>query len=415
MRDTELYWHLLGLVAPWTVADVTLSIQKQRVDVWVQHGAGLTWSCPKCSHTGSLYDHSDERTWRHLDSCMFLTYLHARIPRVQCPEHGVLQVRVPWAEPHSRFTLLFERLAVEVLRHSHVKGAAQILRLSWDEVMHLMERAVARGQARETPKELPHQLGVDEKHTSCGVLTLVNDLSKRRLFHVLPGKKKEPLKEYFLSFSEEQREQVCAVALDMCDTFYAAVAATIPEAAQKIVYDRFHVMQHVTKAVNQVRKQESAQLLRRGDDRLQGSRFLWLYSEQNVPTEHKPWLERLKADKLQTGRAWALKELLRTLWQCNDRAQALAVFSRWYAWARRSRLEPMKALALQLRSRLSNILTYLEHRLTNAVSEGLNGALSTLIRRAYGYRNLRNLTTVLYFYLGGLCMDPSLPAHANPG
>jgi len=62
-----------------------------------------------------------------------------------------------------------------------------------------------------------------------------------------------------------------------------------------------------------------------------------------------------------------------------------------------------------------NILTYLEHRLTNAVSEGLNGALSTLLRRAYGYRNLHNLTTVLYFYLGGLSMDPTLPAHANPG
>jgi transposase len=201
----------------------------------------------------------------------------------------------------------------------------------------------------------------------------------------------------------------------MCDTFYAAVAETIPEAAQKIVYDRFHVMQHVTRAVNQVRKQESAQLLRRGDDRLKGSRYLWLYSEDNLPAEHKQWLEQLKADKLQTGRAWALKELLRTLWQCADRAQALAVFSRWYAWASRSRLAPMKDLAQRLRSRLSNILTYLEHRLTNAVSEGLNGAISTLLRRAYGYRSLRNLTTVLYFYLGDLSLDPTLSTHANPG
>ena len=63
MRDTELYWHLLGLVAPWTVGDVTLSVEKRRVDVWVKHGAGLRWSCPKCSHTDSLHDHSDERTW----------------------------------------------------------------------------------------------------------------------------------------------------------------------------------------------------------------------------------------------------------------------------------------------------------------------------------------------------------------
>lgn len=415
MRDTELYWHLLGLAAPWTVGDVKLAVEKQRVDVWVAHGAGLSWSCPQCSYTGSLHDHSDERTWRHLDSCMFLTYLHARIPRVRCPEHGVMQVRVPWAEPHSRFTLLFERLAVEVLRHSHVQGAAAILRLSWDEVMLLMERAVARGQKRQQPKSLPRKLGIDEKHTSCGVLTLVNDLAHGCVAQVLPGKKKEPLKEYLSFFSQEQREQVTAVALDMCDTFYAAVAETIPEATDKIVYDRFHVMQHVSKAVNKVRSQESAQLARRGDERLKGSRFVWLYSAENVPAEQLEWLEQLKADKLQTGRAWALKELLRSLWQCTDRAQAKAVFYKWYGWAIRSRLEPMKDVAQRLRSRISNILTYLEHRITNACSEGLNGAISTLIRRAYGYRNLRNLTTVIYFYLGGLSMDPTLSTHANPG
>jgi transposase len=345
---------------------------------------------------------------------MFLTYLHARIPRVRCPEHGVLQVRVPWAEPHSRFTLLFERLAVEVLRQCNVKGAAELLRLSWDEVMLLMEHAVARGQKRQPPKELPTQLGIDEKYTSCGIVTLVNDIARGCVTKVLPGKKKEPLKEYLASFPLEQREQVRAVALDMCDTFYAAVAATIPEATDKIVYDRFHVMQHVSKAVNQVRKQESAQLARKGDERLKGSRFVWLYSSENVPAEQQQWLEQLKADKLQTGRAWALKELLRTLWQCTDRAQAKAVFYKWYGWAIRSRLEPMKDVAQRLRGRISNILTYLEHRITNACSEGLNSAISTLIRRAFGYRNLRNLTTVIYFYLGGLAMDPALPTHANP-
>ena len=104
-------------------------------------------------------------------------------------------------------------------------------------------------------------------------------------------------------YPEEIRKQVSAVALDMCDTFYAAVAETIPEATDKIVYDRFHVMQHVSKAVNKVRSQESAQLASRGDERLKGSRFVWLYSSENVPAEQMEWLEQLKADKLQTGRA----------------------------------------------------------------------------------------------------------------
>ena len=415
MRDTELYFHLLGLVKPWTVGNVELSVPNRRVDVAVEHPVGLLWRCPQCTFEGSLYDHSDERTWRHLDSCQFLTYLRARIPRIKCPTHGVLQVSVLWAEPHSRFKLLFERLAVEILLQSTVQGAAQILGLSWFEVMHLMERAVARGQKKESAAQLPKTIGIDEKYTPCGVLTLVNDLDTPRVAKVLVGVKKEPLKEYLGSFPEPQRESVRAVALDMCDTFYAAIAEVIPESWNKIVYDRFHVMQHVSKAVEKVRKQEHAYLLRTSDQRLTGTRFLWSYSDENLPEHRREQLEKLKADKLVTGRAWALKEFLRTLWNCPSRSTAMEVWNKWYCWAQRSRLEPMKDVARRLRARLYNILTFIEHRITNAASEGLNSAISTLIRRAYGYRNLQNQITAIYFYHGGLNLLPEPVTHGELG
>ena len=415
MRDTELYFHLLGLVSPWSVARLELSIPNRRVDVWVEHPAGTLWRCPQCSHQGSLHDHSDERTWRHLDSCQFLTYLHARIPRIQCPTHGVLQVGVPWAEPRSRFTLLFERLAVEILLHSTVQGAAQILGLSWAEAMHLMRRAVARARRREPEQTLPTKLGIDEKHTPCGVLTLVNDLSRDRVLHIIEGAKKEPLKDYLKSFPEAQREAVQAVAIDMSDTFYGAVASAIPEAVDKIVYDRFHVMKLVGKAVQDVRAKEHASLVRTGDKRLSGTRYLFGYSDENVPDKQRERLEQLKADKLDTARAWAIKEFLRTLWSSPDRASALQVFTKWVGWAQRSRLEPMIDLARRLRARLHNILTFVEHRITNALSEGLNSAISTLIRRAYGYRNLHNQLTAIYFHHGRLQLMPEIADHGVVG
>lgn len=415
MRDTELYFHLLGLAKPWSVGRVELSVQQLRVDVSVEHPSGIRWQCPQCGHEGSAYDHSDERTWRHLDSCQFMTYLHAKIPRIKCPTHGVLQVAVPWAEPHSRFTLLFERLAVEVLLQSTVQGAAQILGLSWSEMMHLMERAVARGQKKEKAKPLPETLGVDEKHTPCGVLTLVNDLDTPRVTKVLVGAKKEPLTEYLGSFPAPQREAVVAVAIDMSDTFYGAIAATIPGAVDKIVYDRFHVMQHLSKAVEKVRKQEQGYLLRWDDKRLNGTRYVWSYSDENLPAEHREQLEQLKADKLNTARAWALKEFLRTLWSCTTRSSALLVWKKWSGWAQRSRLEPIKDVARRLGTRLYNILTFVEHRITNAKSEGLNSAISTLIRRAYGYRNLQNQITAIYFYHGGLDLMPQLATHSKVG
>ena len=148
MRDTELYRQVLGLEAPWEVDRVELSTEGGRVDVWVEpperDPRGPVRLVSGCSPT---YDHGEEREWRHLDTCQFLTYVHARPPRVECPEHGVRRVRLPWAEPMTRFTALFERLAVDVLRECDVAGASRLLRTSWDETWHLMERAVARGQA----------------------------------------------------------------------------------------------------------------------------------------------------------------------------------------------------------------------------------------------------------------------------
>ena len=99
MRDTELYRHLLGLESPWEVSRVELSVDDGQVDVWAGHPKRTRWTCPECERVLPTYDHAEERVWRHLDSCQFLTYLHARPPRVDCPEHGVRQVAQPWAEP----------------------------------------------------------------------------------------------------------------------------------------------------------------------------------------------------------------------------------------------------------------------------------------------------------------------------
>jgi transposase len=195
MRDTELYRHLLGLVEPWTVERVELNVTERRVDVWASHPAGVAWSCPDCAYTGPIPDHAEERTWRHLDSCHFQTYLHARIPRVACPTHKVRQVRVPWAEPDSRFTRLFERLAIDLLLECDVRGAADIRGLSWDEAWGIQERAVTRGQARKEARVIA-QIGVDEKAVAKGhtYLTLVCDLKQGTVEHLADDRKPASLR-----------------------------------------------------------------------------------------------------------------------------------------------------------------------------------------------------------------------------
>lgn len=331
MQDTALYQYLLGLQSPWTVSRVNLDVKGQQVDVWAEHPADAAWACPHCAKTLPLYDHAEERAWRHLDSCQFQTYLHARIPRVACSEHGVGQVLVPWAAPRSRFTLLFERLAIDVLRQCDVSGATRILRISWDAAWGLMERAVTRGRHRKT-RTVVRRIGVDETATAKGhcYLTLVCDLEEGTVEHIAEDRKQESLEGYYAGLAQEQLDGIEAVAMDMWEPYIQATRARVPDAAEKIVFDRFHVMGHVAKAVDTVRKQEHRERMASGDDTLKGSKYLWLYSRENVPARRRDEFNALMRQALKVGRAWAIKEALRRLWHYVSPASGWKFWKRWY-------------------------------------------------------------------------------------
>ncbi|WP_133817104.1 transposase family protein [Tahibacter aquaticus] len=144
------------------VTDVKLDLESQRVEVQVDHPQGCPWPCPRCGKGLVLHDHGPERSWRHLDTCQLQTILKARMPRVHCPEHGVLQITVPWAEPRSRFTQLMGRWIIGVLQQcATVRGACRLLHLPWDAAFGVMQRAVRRGHARKDPLSL-RRIGVDE-------------------------------------------------------------------------------------------------------------------------------------------------------------------------------------------------------------------------------------------------------------
>ncbi|WP_243367386.1 transposase family protein [Fundidesulfovibrio soli] len=147
MKATDLFSRILGLTEPWFVEVVDLDTVEGRVDIRVEHGPGVRWSCPTCGRELACRDHTKPRGWRYLDTCQFKTFLHARVSRVDCPEHGEVQVKVPWAESKGRFTLLMERLIIDVLtEHATVTGTRRILRLTWDEAWGVLERAVRRGR-----------------------------------------------------------------------------------------------------------------------------------------------------------------------------------------------------------------------------------------------------------------------------
>lgn len=407
MQDKNLYKYLLGIKSPWNVSRVELNVNDMRVNVWVEHQNGVKWLCPKCQEPLAIYDHAEEREWRHLDSCAFQTYLHARIPRVKCLKDGVLQVKVPWAEAKSRFTLLFERLAIDVLKQCDVTGATKVLKISWDEAWHIMERAVERGKLRKSKKVIKH-IGVDEKAIAKGhkYMTLVCDLDNGTVEHVTNDRKQGSLEEYYAGLSSEEKSKIEAIAMDMWEPYVEATRAYIPEADKKIVYDRFHIMTHMEKAVDDVRKQEHREKMEKGDEILKGSRYLWLYNEKNIPENRKDEFAVLKAQGLKVGRAWTIKETLRELWNYHYLESARKFWKRWYFWATHSRLVPVREVAEMIKRHIVNVLTYTRHRITNAVSEGLSSKIQTIKKMAYGFRNQEHFKTAIYFHCGGLDLYP---------
>lgn len=416
MDSVELYRQLLGLTAPWTVERVELDVARQQVEVHVGHRAGQKFACPECGRELSVYDHQAERIWRHLDSCQFLTYLHARPPRVSCPEHGVRQVALPWAQAGSRFTNLFEALAIDVLLAANVKKAAAILRITWDEAWHLMERAVMRGRTAKG-STMPRKIGIDEKAIAKGhrYMTLVCDLDEATVEYIGEERKEASLGAYFEAFPKECREDVEAISLDMWPAYINACRDKVPDADNKMVFDRFHIMRHVVDAVDKVRRQEHKALMKAGDDTLSGSKYLWLTNPENMTDRARERFAQIKDAELKTGRAWALKEALRELWEYKSAAWATKFWQRWYFWATHSRLAPMIEAAKLIARHLPNVLTYFTHRITNAVAEGLNSKIATVQKRACGYRNPDHFKIAIYFHCGGLNLYPAAVTHTKVG
>lgn len=409
MKDTDLYAALLRLQHPWRVREVKLDIAADRIDVWIEHAPDAKWCCPACNKAAPIYDHAEEREWRHLDTCDCQTFVHARPPRVKCPDHGVRQIGPTWANPGSHFTLRFECLMIDTLKECDVTGATRLTKTSWDEAWAMVEKAVVRGMARKE-RRIPERLSIDEKAFAKRhkYETIIYDHARGTVEYVVDDRKQESLEKYYSQFTKEELAGVSAIAMDMWDPYIAATKAYVPEAASKIVFDKFHVIRGVTEAVDKVRRSEHKELTVLGDERLKGTKHLWLANEENVPEWRKTEFDAIKSMNLKTGRAWAIKESLRKFWEYNYPARAEAYFQRWYFWATHSRLAPIIRAAKTMKTHLPNILTYFKHRITNAVAEGLNSKIQMVKEMACGFRNRNHYRTAIYFHCGGLDLYPNL-------
>lgn len=417
MNDRELYERILGFTRPWVVTDIRLSLEDRQVVVVAGYQSGVQLACPKCGKQAGVYDHR-RRQWRHLDTCQLQTLIEADVPRVNCPDHGVQQVGVPWAEPGGRFTALFEAMVIAWLGEAPISAVARLVGLTWAQVDGIQQRAIERGLGRRKVGKVEH-VGIDEtsyqKHHE--YVSVITDRDRSIVLEVLEDRKKETVLAWLDTLNEEQKRDVQTVSMDMWEAFINAFMERIPDADHKICFDRFHVASYFGKAVDEVRIAEHKALkVGGGSSVLSRTKHHWLRNSERTDNRSRVWFMALTRASLKTARAWAIKEQAGKLWSYTSRTWAEKGWRHLLGWMDRSQLKPIKKVAATVKAHLWGILNAVVASATNAIGESLNARIQKIKAMACGFRNRERFRRTILFHLGGLDLMPAgvgYPAHTK--
>lgn len=398
---------ILQLAPSWFIGRTECRHEVRETHIWI-HAEPEVLICPVCKAVCPIYDHTDERVWRHLDLCDYRAFLHASVPRIRCPQHGVRQVTIHWADPRLQMTMAFERQVLDLLQEiKTTAGTARALGLGWDQVHGVMTRAVARGLVKRKGQTFTH-VAVDEKALRKGqnYVTLIYDLDRSVVIDVVDDRTTESLVGFWKSVTYESRAGIKAVAMDMWPAYMNATMQCIPGAKDKIVHDRFHVAQHMGKAVNDTRIDEHRRLKMAGDCSLSGTKMWWLYSQEHLSPERAQDLANLIAADYKTAEAWRVKEDLRHLWTMQTVAEATSYGLNWAKAAIATGIKPVIQVANLVINHIDQIANYAKHRISTGKAEGINSVVMAIKRAARGYRTWKSFRIAILFFCGGLDLYP---------
>ena len=402
-QDFVLFQAALGLSDPWRVESVVFDRDAKRLDLRVGFPKGSTFCCPECDRAGLKAYDTAEKTWRHMDFWQHQTYLTARVPRVVCPEHKVRQVALPWARPQSGFTLLFEALIMVMVKEMPVATLAGLIgehdTRVWRVVHHYVDRAVEAQDLAGLQRA-----GLDETSSRRGhdYVTVFADLDERRGVFVVEGRDHETVRAFslFLETHGGDPGQVKEVSQDMSEAFLKGTTAYLPNA--EITFDRYHVRSHLSKAVDEVRREES----KHHRDLLRNTRYMWLKRPKNLTERQRDLLDELLTQPLETVRAYTLAQQFDSFYEIQDPDTAQEFLRRWIIEVDASGLQPLQRFARMLEDHWSGVIRWHHSRISNGLLEGLNSLIQAAKRRARGYRSNRNFITMIYLIVGKLNAGP---------
>lgn len=364
--------------------------------------------CSQCGRPGPTYDHPrGERRFEHVPLWGMAVFFLYTMRRVDCRHCGVKIEKIPWCEGKHSMTLAFQWFLAVWAKTLSWQQVADAFDVKWGRVYASVAMAVAWGRARLDLSGVA-AIGVDEihwGHGQLGYVTLVYqiDVGHRRLLWMGPRRTARTLLGFFRWFGPDNSKRLRFVCSDMWKPYLKVIAKKASKAIH--VLDRFHIVGHLNKAVDEVRREEAGAMKRQGQEPvLAHSRWCLLKKPANLTDRQKPRLRELLRLNLRTVRAYLLKEDFEFFWGYTHAAWAGKFLDAWCTRAMRSRLKPMKRVAKMLRRHRELILNWFRAKkeFSSGVVEGLNNKAKLCTKQAYGFHTYNCLETALYHRLGDL-------------
>lgn len=405
MNSEQIFALGLDLRAPWFVSKVEFSQptetgQSKQLDIYIDFTKGGKFKT-STEEYATAYD-TEERVWQHLNFFQHRCFIHARVPRVKNSLGKVETVQCPWARAGSGFTLMFEAYAMLLIENEMAvnKVAATlgvVANRLWLVFNYWIEKAIKVDDLSQVSS-----IGIDETSSKKGheYVTVVADTESKRTIFVAENRDMETLKAFKETLIAKRGtvEQIQEISMDMSVSFIAGVNEYFPKA--NITFDKFHLVQQVNKALDDVRKAE-----RRENKLLKGHKYTFLISFKKLQAEKKEELHYLLMSYPKLGQAYQLRELFNDMFEIEDSEEAKGYLLFWCDMAMESTIQSFVKLVGTIKAHWFGIVNYFDSKKTNALLEGINSKIQLAKRRARGYRNNRNFINMIYFLTAKLKYD----------
>jgi len=407
MLGKDYITKVLGIQG-FFVKDLKIAIG--RVDIYLEREQEI-YCCRKCGQISYLSWGSWEIEVQDLKMSGNHVYLHFKKHRVKCSCNESAYVeRLDFVDEDETVTRRLEEEMYSLCKMMPIKAVAGIYKLDWDTVKRLDKKNILKRIVTKDRFENLRGISVDEyAYSKRKCITVVSDLVARKVIYVIDGRKKEDMDKFFKLIGEKRYKNIVTVTMDLCSPYRKSVKEYLPNAT--IVYDKFHLFRLLHDGVDEVRKQETEKLEGDGKQVLKNKRWLLLRGQEKLKDDQRQKLQELLAQNENLSKCYLLKEEFREFYLTDFSylkdpteimQRAYNYLSGWIARVKESGLQPLIKFTKTLIRWQEGVLAYFVKRVTSALSEGLNNKISSIQKRAYGFRDTGYFILKIYQQCGAI-------------